>query len=225
MVILSSLSPKHSNCENQQEAVRSWQKIGDVYSLNSAKEISLIEKDYFGVNFIETHRTVEGIFGKPCVSVNSLIDFAIENNSDALLVNSDIIITELPPLRMDGITFFSRYDYSEHFGDAKIFQAGFDLYFIPKTFLKIFPPSIYALGVAWWDYWVVMVCIKNNIPVYWPQGKYAYHKLHKTQYSVEEWLYVGEFFKWQFKANPQFNIGQLATNYLNIIKTKAIKTV
>ena len=223
MIVVSSISPKHSNGSNQQNAIDSWNKYGLCFSLNTEKETEVLSDNYTGISFIETHKTLETVFGKPFISINSIIDFAIQKNDDLLIVNSDIVINELPPLKTDGMSFFSRYDYTDHWGDAKMFQAGFDVYFIPKELLKIFYPSVYAMGVAFWDYWIIMVCINKGIPVYWPQGKYAYHKIHPTQYSVEEWLYIGAYFKWEFKVHNEVNIGQMATHFLNLIKEKAIK--
>jgi hypothetical protein len=117
----------------------------------------------------------------------------------------------------------SRYDYTNSFDDGKIFNNGFDVFFIPKQLLHIFPPSIYAMGAAWWDYWIPYRAMLAGIPVYWPQGKYAFHKLHPTQYSQDEWNYLGEYFRWEFKLNKKLMIGQIATATLLHIQTKAIK--
>lgn len=218
MIVATSLSPRHSNAANQQAAVDSWQKFGKCYSFNTAGEIA---EPYTGIEIITTDKTINGIIGKKLININVMIDYAIKHNQDLLLINSDIILSDLPEFK--GLTIISRNDYTNTFDDGKIFAAGFDVFYIPKELLHIFPPSIYAMGVAWWDYWIPYQAIKAGIPVYWVKGQYAYHKLHPTQYSHGEWLYIGEYFKWQFKFGKHFNIGQVASQALSFIQSNTIR--
>lgn len=222
MIIATSLSPKHSNAANQQAAVDSWQHFGKCVSFNTESEYEDVSH-ITGVEISTTHKTVNGIIGKKLININVMIDYAIYHNDDLLLINSDIIINALPVFNNSGITIISRHDYTNVFGDGKIFAAGFDVFFIPKQLLHIFPPSIYAMGVAWWDYWIPYQSIKAKIPVFWPKGNYAYHKLHPTQYSHEEWVYMGEYFKWQFKLGKHFTIGQIASQALSFIQSNTIR--
>lgn len=224
MIIVSSISPLHSNNSNQIEAVKSWHPYGECFSLNiplEIEQIKLVYQDH--VKFIKTEKTIKHLVGKHMVSINAIIDFAIKCDRDLAIINSDILIDHLPELRQDGITILSRYNYTDHYGDSKIFDAGFDFMYIPKQFLNVFPISIYALGCSFWDYALPMRFIINKIPVYWPQGKFIYHKLHPTQYSYEEWIFIGQHFQWEFKLNKQMNIGQVATETLYKIKKIAIK--
>lgn len=223
MIIISSLSPNHSNFLLQLEAVDSWVQFGKCYSLNTAAEIEHLKPLYPEINFIETHRTLEAIFGKPFVSINALMDFAIELQEDLLIVNSDIILTALPAFHTNGLTILSRWDYTDHFGDARLFVAGYDIFFIPKAFLKIFPPSIYSLGQTFWDHALPYRFIINNIPVYWPKDKCAFHKFHKTQWRFEHWEKMGQYFQWEFQLNKNLSIGQVATHSLQTIHLKAIR--
>jgi hypothetical protein len=62
----------------------------------------------------------------------------------------------------------------------------------------------------------------NSIPVYYPEQKYAYHKLHPTQYNLEEWNYIAEYFKWEFKLDKKLTGGQVATLIMDKIKSKLI---
>lgn len=219
MIIVTSLSAGHSNKDNQHNAVKSWQRHGKCYSLNNSEEIEKLKHLFYDVKFIKTDRTVNQLIGKPLVSINAMIDFANEYGQDILLINSDIILTGLPELRKDGVTIFSRYDYTDSFDDAKMFIYGFDIFHIPHHLLNIFPPSIYSLGCPWWDISLPYRCILNNIPLYYPEGRYAYHKLHPTQYNTDEWNYIAEYFKWEFKLDKKLNGGQVATMIMNKIKS------
>jgi hypothetical protein len=219
MIIMTSLSPGHSNKDNQHNAVKSWQEYGDCFSMNSIDEIISLQPVFDNVDFIKTDRTVTQLIGKPLISINAMIDFANKYWQDLLLINSDIILTGLPELRKDGVTIFSRYDYTNSFDDAKMFIYGFDVFHIPHHLLSIFPPSVYSLGCAWFDLSIPYRCILNKIPVYYPEGRYAYHKIHPTQYNMEEWNYISEYFKWEFKLDKRLSGGQVATMIMNKIKS------
>jgi hypothetical protein len=222
MIIVTSLSPNHSNKENQINAIESWKQYGPCYSMNNGKEREQLESLYNGINFIKTERTLQQLIGKPLVNINAMIDYAKDSHNDLLLINSDIILSSLPDLKEDGITIFSRYDYSESFEDAKMFVFGFDVFYIPYKFLNLFPPSIYSLGAAWHDLSTPYRAMLNSIPVYYPEQKYAYHKLHPTQYNLEEWNYIAEYFKWEFKLDKKLTGGQVATLIMDKIKSKLI---
>lgn len=220
MIICTSLSPNHSNAANQQAAIDSWQKYGQCYSLNSPGEIQV---HYDGITIQETDKTVEAFTGKRCVTINAMINFAKPRGCDLLIINSDILLTDLPEFKQDGITIISRYDYTDDINNSKIFAAGFDVVHIPRQFLHIFNPTIFAMGVAWWDYWIPYRAMLSGVPVYWPDVKVAFHKLHNTQYSQAEWLYIGEYFKWEFKFDKNLHIGQMATKILTKIQQRSIR--
>lgn len=213
MIIVTSISPGHANKEHQENAVKSWQ--GYRISMNGPNESI---QGYDGVAFISTDRTAQHYVGKPLVTINAMIDHAKSMDDDLMLINSDIILTDLPTFKQDGVTIMSRYD----FDTKELFPYGFDVFYIPKKFLNIFPPAIYAMGVAFWDYWIPKHCIINKIPLYYPTAKHALHKHHVTQYSQAEWDYIGEFFKWEFKFDKKLTVPQITTATLNEIKSKLI---
>lgn len=214
MIVVTSLSPSHGNKHQQVEAVKSWQPYGECYSINNSKEVKQLMEEYEGITFVETTRTIETLYGNsPRVNINAFIDFAKDNKSDLLLINSDIIIDRLPEFKQDGITIFSRYDYDEEMSKSDMFIFGFDMFFIPNHLLNIFPPSIYALGACFYDLSLPYRCIIRNIPVYYPQGKFIFHKRHEVQYSLDEWYFLGKFFRWEFRLSeitPIENITQMA---------------
>jgi len=218
MKILTSISPKHSNSANQQAAIESWVKYGTATSLNCKDEIALLENK-FPIIFKPTDRTMQHLYGKPLVSINAFF----EGSEDVLLINSDIIIQSLPEFKQDGITIFSRYDYTEDTTKAKKFENGFDAFFIPAKFLHIFPPSIYALGACWHDYYTPMTAIRNNVPVYYSNQPHMLHKLHDVQYPMHEYFDIGEVFRWEFKLNKKMLIPQVAANTLQIINLKMVR--
>jgi hypothetical protein len=224
VIIITSLSPSHSNAPIQQVAVDSWQGLGKIYSMNCKEEVRELKDNYTGVEFLETCKTLEYFTGKFHVSINSMIDVARAQGQDLLLINSDIELSEFPELRQDGITIFSRYDYEDLHTkvNAKMFIHGFDVVYVPYRFLKIFPPSIYALGVSHWDHWLPYHAFLKSIPIYSPKKRHAYHKLHETQYSVEQWMRFSEYFKLDFNFDKRLNGGQVATQTMYLIRSKII---
>lgn len=220
MIIVTSISPNHTNQLSQIDAVKSWQQYGSCYTLNHEKDVLI---DIPGLNYRKSNNTVEVFTGKRCMTINAMIDFAIQLNKDLLILNSDILLTDLPEFKQDGISILSRYDYTDNINNSKIFAAGFDVVYIPNKFLQIFNPSIYAMGVAWWDYWIPYRAMLSGVPVYWPDVKCALHKLHNTQYSQQEWFYIGEYFKWEFKLDKNLHIGQIATKILSKIQQHSIR--
>lgn len=222
MIIVTSLSGSHSNAANQKTAVDSWQQFGECYSLNCKNEIEILEPLYPNITFIETDKTIEHLVGKPLVSVWSMMQFAKGRNEDLLLVNSDIVILRLPELKEDGITLFSRYDYNNYYTEGTLFPNGFDAFYIPNKLLNLFPFSIYSLGACYHDYVLALIAIEKKIPVYYPDGKFCFHKIHEVHYSFQEYLDLGEYFRWHFKLSRSLTIPQVAQQSLAKIKENLI---
>lgn len=224
MIIVTSLIPSHGNKHQQKEAIKSWLPYGECYSINNLKESIQLKEEYEGIEFVETVRTIETLYGNsPRVNINAFIDFAKEKNEDLFLINSDILIDNLPVFKQDGITIFSRYDYEDDRSKSDMFIFGFDAFFIPKHLLNIFPPSIYALGACFYDLSLPYRCIIKNIPVYYPFGKWIFHKKHEVQYSLDEWYFLGKFFRWEFRLNETMPIEHITQMAMAQIRHKLIQ--
>lgn len=222
MIIVTSISPNHIS--DQLTAINSWKKLEcPIFSLNGEKEIEKLKDVDYGITFIPTHRTLEYFTGKPLVSINAMIDLAIEMDEDLLLINSDIIISHLPEFKNDGITIFSRFDYTNTYEDAVVYEFGFDAFYFPKKLLKIYPPTIYGLGNCFHDYSWAYRAIVNSIPVYWADGRFIYHKAHSFQWALDEWQTLAHFFRLEFKFDQYVSLEQMSINVLAAIKTIAIK--
>lgn len=222
MIVVTSVSPGHTNKEQQHLAIESWQSLGKCFSINSQEEIKALKSEYKSIEFIPTRMTIQGLVGKPLVSIFSIVEFAIERNESLLIVNSDIIVKGLPVLKEDGVTLFSRYDYSDNMDKPVKFEHGFDMFYIPQEFLHIYPFSIYAMGNCYHDYVFALVAIENGIPVYYPNGIYCYHKTHDVHYPLEDYYNLGEHFRWHFKLDKLLTIPQVARQSLDKIKANLI---
>src|SRR6185312_14101018 len=156
------------------------------------------------------------------VNINAFFDLAKIHHEDLLLINSDIIIHKLPEFKNDGLTIFSRYDYDEDIDKSEMFIFGFDMFYVPKHLLNVFPPSIYSLGGTFWDLSLPYRFMINNIPIYYPSGKFIFHKKHKVQYDLNEWYFLGKYFRWEFKFNEYTPIEHITTIAMSQIKHKLI---
>ena len=217
MIISSSLHPNHANAQAQLKCIKSWQRFGQVVFMQHESEIETLETDFPDYDFIPAPLTVERLLGKKLVAINSFIIAAKTANEDLLLINSDILIADLPKLKQDGITCFQRNDYKLKYGDGKPFNNGWDAFYIPKEFLNIFPPSIYAMGACWWDYSMPYTAIKENVPLYLNSSA-CYHKEHKLQWNFNEWVFYGEYFRLMNNLKQFAKVQDMGTYILNKIK-------
>ena len=216
MIALTSISPKHTNGNNQAEAVKSWKEHGfKVVSLNHPSEIEALKPLYPEVDFIPTERTAEKHFGKKYVMINALLDYAKQAKGDHfLIINSDILLFDkhnvLPGIKQrseEGITFIKRMDYETDFATSKKYDHGIDAFFIHRKFLDIFPQSIYCMGQTFWDYWIPYRSVEAGVPIFELKEPLAYHKKHDIQYKPEEWVKMGRYFQWENNLE-RFNNGR-----------------
>lgn len=208
IVAYTSISPQHINSENQKIAVESWHKLGiDIYSFNSPDEIKALKNQYPScIKFIPSTKTSKHIFGKPCIMINEMTDhFRISNAGDILmLINSDIvintsdeIINKIKSMAELCIPIAHRNDYVNQFKSNKKYVFGFDVFFIHKKYIPIFPQSIYSMGQTWWDYWIPYTALKNKVTVFIIEDMIAFHKEHPVQYNPADWMKMTEYFKWE----------------------------
>lgn len=222
MIVVTSVSPKHSNSINQFFAIESWRPLGKCFSLNSPTEIETLKSNYNNIEFVPTNKTIGHLVGKDLVAILAIIEFAIEQDADLFLINSDILVKDLPELKQDGITLFSRHDYVDDVAGSTKFENGFDAFYIPKQFLHLFPFSVYALGGTWHDYQTPFIAMKNNVPIYYPTGIFCYHKKHEVHYPMQDYFDIGEYFRWEHKLDKALTIPQIAAQSLAKIKENLI---
>ena len=208
IVAYTSICPDHKNDGNQLVAISSWNKLGiSIYSINTMDEIRKLKGKYpTYVKFVPSTKTTNHIFGKPCISINAMVDHFNSNNTGdiLMLINSDITLNatlvyldKIKNISDSCITIAHRINHAVDFVNKKKYVYGFDVFFIDKKYVNIFPPSIYSMGQTWWDYWIPYVAIKNKIPTFILSEDFAFHKEHDMQYSEKDWIKMTEYFKWE----------------------------
>lgn len=204
MICITSISPNHKNYDVQMRAVKSWIDHGyKVVSLNSETEIKELTAFEKLVKFIPTKRTNEVLFKRPYVLISSIIDYIKDSGEEySLIINSDIIIEdrlsfteEIKRISSEGIIVMNRHDFNDNTDNSKVYELGFDGFFINKKWLSIFPQSILCLGQCHWDFWLPYICVLSKVTIFRLNEPYLFHKSHPVQYSVENWKNTSDIFQ------------------------------
>lgn len=227
MIAITSISPGHKNFDSQLAAIESWIKAGyNVVSLNSPEEIEQLSS-FKNVKFVPTERHNKKIFGKPYVIVSAIIDYLKEVKSEySLIINSDIIINDtcnytdkLKALSNEGIIVMNRNDYNENIGNARIYNDGFDGFFINGKHLYSLPQTLLCLGQCHWDFWLPYSASINGVKIIRSKEPYIFHKTHNVQYSKDNWLRTAEIFRSEIGLLKYKNVGQVTALAYRHIKT------
>jgi hypothetical protein len=217
MLAITSISPSHKNFDVQQKAINSWIVAGyEVVSLNSTEEIEAL-KGFEGVKFVPTERHNKKIFGKPYVIVSAIIDYLKEVKSEySLITNSDIIILDtnnttekLKERSEEAIITMHRRDFEGDITSSKVYEDGFDGFFLNYKHLEVFPQTLLCLGQCHWDFWLPYIATIHGAKISKLNEPYLFHAKHNVQYSKEDWKRTGEIFRAEIGMLRHTNVGQV----------------
>lgn len=190
-MIITSLAPTHKNKENQLKAIESWKKQDKkIVSVNHISEIRQLEKDY-DVQFVEPEKTGYQIFGRHYVPASELIK-VVKKEGAGLIINSDIIIKDLPIFGSNPM-IFNRYDFVDSMERSTLFKSGFDAFFLGEENCNL-PETYLCLGQCHWDYWLPITLINKGFKLERPNKAHIFHKKHPLQYSMENWNKTAKIF-------------------------------
>lgn len=234
MVAITSISPTHINKDIQKKAIDGWIELGmKVISVNSKKEIVLLENDYPNVEFIPTVRTLEKTYGKPYVQISAIIDICKEYDQDDYfcIINSDIelksdneTIKNIEEIMTDYVVMSNRVNHSGNYIGAK-YLAGIDVFFLHKRFLNSYPESMHGLGMTFIDYFIAYTATQAGIPTMFIEQNFAYHLEHPAQYSSDSWKKSGRYFLWEnelYQFSDTNGIGKMSTFVFEYIYNASI---
>jgi FkbM family methyltransferase len=219
IIFYTSINPSTDHIKRQLKAVKTWLKLNiPVISVNTKDEIKKIQNIFKGVKFISTTDTSEAIYGKPYIKINAILDIAKQQNSDCVcLINSDIelikdekIFADFIKKAKEGLVIVSRFNYRQNYKDARPEGAGLDVFAFNKDRIDVIPKSYLSLGQPVWDYWFPYQFVINNIPIFKIVERFAFHQIHKLQWSTEKWhnslLLMNELYKFNSKDPKQISI-------------------
>ena len=186
MICLTSISP--SGIERQQRAIQSWISKGyKPVSLNCFEEIQKLQTKFPNVEFIQVDQTGLAIYGKPYVYLTDFIKYA--KHEDCIIINSDIIIHRpIPEAKPGELVMLNRYDFTQpNFKNNRLFQSGYDAFFITTDVAKLLPQTNLVMGRCHWDYWLPICASRKGIKLITYNGKYLFHEKHPIQYDLIGW--------------------------------------
>jgi hypothetical protein len=211
MIFLTSISPNKKSYILQKNAIDTWEKYGNIYSVNTDEEIELLSENFQNVKFISNNKTSKYKYNKDYMFISDIIlKFReLKIDDDICFINSDISIfgdfSKILEFK-GGLLFCSRWNYDKDINQCELEKYGFDIFVFNSKYIDIFSDNdIYAMGVPWWDYWFPYTFKKNNINTYYFEDKLFYHKKHDINWNQNLWLtnlkkFYGEFN--YIKSNP-----------------------
>lgn len=163
-------------------------------------------------------------FNKETYSIKSIVDESRKLSDRFVLLNSDIelsennLVWETILKIKDCLIIGNRYDYGKTYSDGKINPNGIDFFVIDKN-LEIPDDHKFCIGLCCWDWWLPILAIKQNIPIYKINQPFIYHKRHAKNWSEQSYHCMRDHF---FKATGLRDGLQLKQNILskceNLIK-------
>jgi len=191
---LTSLPPRPRDPAATAECINSWRAAGlKVVAFNHPSEIETLSQT-FDVEFVPVEKTAHETFGGHYIYVNTLLNWAAEQNILALLINADIRLQleqwELQRIRRlcdGGLGYFVRFNHDGDVRRAHREVHGIDAFLLHGRDASLFPESFLSLGQPWWDYWVPLVFANNNRPLHAIDFPVTFHRNHPQNWSWENW--------------------------------------
>ena len=202
ITLATSLAPK--NIPTQQQCVQSWIHAGfEVISVNNPDEIKELQPYFKGVRFVPAGRNGLKFYKKPLVFIDDLLAALKETQSDIVgIVNSDIQLRISPDQKehmsrcaKDSLVCINRTNINQaDAADGSAFIYGFDVFFFHRDSIDRLTPSLFCLGVTWWDYYLPLAAMLKQVPLSRLDENIAFHVNHKTNWDMEQWVRAGRYF-------------------------------
>ncbi|MDR3590931.1 MAG: glycosyltransferase [Negativicutes bacterium] len=198
VTILTSLTP--DNILVQQAALRSWRQCGfTAVALNSPADIDALRPHFPDTEFVPAYRDGRSAYGRPCVYIQDLLDCASRRPTAVCgIVKADIVFKGeklaafMAKEAADSIVFGSRLDVEAlESVEGTPRTGGFDYVFFPKNKTGCYPAESFCLGLYWWDYWLILMAIANDLPGKMLVSPVAWHVRHAAPADVGLWTRLG----------------------------------
>jgi hypothetical protein len=176
--VLTAFAP--TRLDVQRTCVASWKALGlEVHAFAHPSNAELARS--FNVDVILTEDAAHATFGPNFIPVNCMTEWAKRETLDVLLLNSDIELQitaeRLEDLHQRATDGDSVCCFRRHNEAGESYYWGLDGFLINPRSAELLAPSILALGLPWWDYWVPSAFLAAKLPVYVVE-KCAFHRDH-----------------------------------------------
>lgn len=183
--------------EYQRFCIESWAKAGvSVVSVNTESETEVLAHTYPGLEVAPVPRHAAITYGRPFVWVDDVLQMLAATDADIVgIINSDIALRLVPgeldavlDLARDGLVVYNRTEVDgPHQATGPLYRYGFDVYFFPRRYIERFRMEGLALGVPWWDYWMLLNAVFEGIPIHLIQNDSARHLTHPNNWDLRAW--------------------------------------
>lgn len=192
---LTSLAPAQENVNLTRAAIQSWRNAGlHVCAFQHPTEIGGLAKLY-DVEFVPVEQTSANVFGRHYIPIHAMLDWAAEQQSPVLIINSDIELRlaewELARLRWladGGLCYFVRYNHDGNLDFARQEPLGIDAFLLHGRDAPLVPRTFLSMGQPAWDYWLPHTFAAAKRAVYAVEFPAAFHRVHPLRWSWDDWL-------------------------------------
>lgn len=199
MKIFSSIPPRHANgMAYIQQCVHSWQKWGEVYSVNHPEEIEQIRDLFPDVKFLPTFQTQRSLTGKPLVTLDAIFnEIRFYHDGKSMFINSDCLIhtDNLEKyFQEDRFVYLHRINYDEVLEAGSIYKMGVDAFLFTNIgVLNSIQATHFCVGQCYFDLYYPFAIGMAGMEICTTEDKVIYHKNHPEQYKNEDWYRFGEY--------------------------------
>lgn len=176
----------------------SWPAPGwQVLTINPAEEIGTLTDLPPGVTAIPAQPGVAETYGRPGTWVSDALAQVVATGAPVVgIVNADIRL-DLDAARRAAlldrartrIIACNRMDVGHAGQDSgPYYRYGYDLVLMPRACAQRIDMRGFALGVPWWDYWILLDALLQGMPVEVVQCAGVRHLAHQAAWQRPAWL-------------------------------------
>jgi tetratricopeptide (TPR) repeat protein len=187
------------DAEYQRLCIRSWIECGfRVLSVNHRDEIPALAGEYPEVSFVATERDASAVSGRRTPYIADLLGAVADTQATVVgIINSDLVFEpsaawedRLPRAVMDAVVTGQRHDATSLLeGTFRKYYWGFDYFFFDiKAARDLIESAMpFAMGLAWWDYWLPAALSLTGRQVRALERPAVAHLIHKEPQLDDSW--------------------------------------
>lgn len=178
--------------------IASWPAPGwRVLTVNPAEEAATLADLPPGIDYRPAEPGVAAAFGRPGTWVADALAQAIATGAPVVgLINADIrlaldasgraALADRARTRMLACNRMDLGHPGQHAGP--FYRYGYDLILMPREMAQRIDMRGFALGVPWWDYWILLDALMQGLPVEVVQCRGIRHLTHQAAWQRPAWL-------------------------------------
>ncbi len=178
----------------------SWAAPGwQVMTVNPAAELDRLGDLPPEIGRVAAQPGVAETYGRPGAWIDDALARAIATGAPVVgIVNADILLdldavqrAALVERAALGMVACNRTDVlHRHQGEGTAYRYGYDLVLMPRDLALRLDLSGFAFGVPWWDYWIVLDAMLQDLPVMAAQCEGIRHLSHAQAWDRAGWRHA-----------------------------------